>query len=49
MAENTGGGGGGPPSGVAGGDGGSGTVVIRYQLDSSSGTARATGGAIMFL
>ena len=42
-----GGGGGGSPPSRARGNGGSGTVVIRYN-DSSSETARATGGAISF-
>ena len=29
-------------------NGGSGIVVIRYELDESSGTAKATGGEISF-
>jgi hypothetical protein len=38
---------GGPGSGI-GGNGGSGTVVVRYQIGTISGTAKATGGAISF-
>jgi len=46
---NTGGGGGGSGwSGGPGGHGGSGIVVVRYQIPSSAGTAKATGGAISF-
>ena len=49
----TGGGGGGTTgngsgSGYSGGAGGSGIVVVRYQIGSVTGTAKATGGAISY-
>ena len=51
-----GGGGGNSPNGTAygvggmnqGGSGGDGTVIIRYEIEDLSGTAKATGGAISF-
>ena len=48
----SGGGGGGstwtPRAYISGGNGGSGVVVVRYQIASISGTAKASGGAISF-
>ena len=46
-----GGGAGGRKSGgdsTPGGSGGSGTIVVRYQIPSSAGSAKATGGAISY-
>ena len=45
----TGGGGGGAAgNGPMGGNGASGIVVVRYEVSTSAGTAKATGGAISF-
>ena len=48
TASTGGGGGGGGPSGGVGSSEASGIVVVRYQLGTTAGTAKATGGAVSF-